>query len=391
MRVQRRRQRDPARLDLHGPAVVVERGRRALRESRAFRWSPRPLTSTASRSSGTSATTRGHVTTQGIRIPLGQSQTIDVALLSGAPVAQHWGVAAYDYDDAILGVTSGSTLRPPSFNGGNGDTFRLTITPTSADSYLERRGLHHLVGLRQPGRSRLREPGDDGAGDELSGPERSREPPAAAGTSRGRHVARRPSSVRGLLVWRRSAAEEGRSRATAAGVTGADRAAPPKVDGAADGRDRRTPDERRRGDGADLRADGDRGRHDVRDRGPLHRRGRDAALGRAVRRGDGARPRRLQPRLRLPGRRLPGEHLRRSQLAPTAASGDRPPRLLVGGRVVRVLEAADEQHRLRVGRRDLAAVRAGAEPDRRHRHRRARAGADLVHAHGRRQQRLRRT
>ena len=61
----------------------------------------------------------------------------------------------------------------------------------------------------------------------------------------------------------------------------------------------------------------------------------------------------------------------------------------VGGRVVRVLEAADEQHRLRVGRRDLAAVRAGAQPDRRHRHRRARAGADLVHAHGRRQQRLR--
>ena len=78
----------------------------------------------------------GHITTQGIRIPLGQSQTIDVALLSGAPVAQQWGVAAYDYDQEILGVTSGSTLRPKSFTGGDGDTFRLTITPTSADSYL---------------------------------------------------------------------------------------------------------------------------------------------------------------------------------------------------------------------------------------------------------------
>lgn len=78
----------------------------------------------------------GHITTQGIQIPLGQSQTIDVALLSGAPVPQHWGVAAYDYDYAILDLTADTTLRPPSFNGGNGESFRLTITPTSADSYL---------------------------------------------------------------------------------------------------------------------------------------------------------------------------------------------------------------------------------------------------------------
>ena len=78
----------------------------------------------------------GHVTTQGMRIPLGQSQTIDVALVSGAPMAQHWGASAYDYDQVILGVSSGSTLRPDSFNGGNGETYRLTITPTGADSYL---------------------------------------------------------------------------------------------------------------------------------------------------------------------------------------------------------------------------------------------------------------
>jgi hypothetical protein len=75
--------------------------------------------------------------TQGIRIPLGQSQTIDVALVSGAPVARSWAVSAYDYDDAILGVTSGSTLRPASFKGGNGQTYHLTITPTGADSYLD--------------------------------------------------------------------------------------------------------------------------------------------------------------------------------------------------------------------------------------------------------------
>jgi hypothetical protein len=78
----------------------------------------------------------GRVMTQGIQIPLGQSQTIDVSLLSGAPVAQPWGAAAYDYDQEILGVTPGSALRPASFNGGNGETYHLTITPTGADSYL---------------------------------------------------------------------------------------------------------------------------------------------------------------------------------------------------------------------------------------------------------------
>ena len=86
---------------------------------------------------GTISYNGGRLTTQGIRIPLGQSQTIDVALLSGAPVARQWGASAYDYDDAILGVTSGSTLRPSSFTGGSGDTYHLTITPTGADSYLD--------------------------------------------------------------------------------------------------------------------------------------------------------------------------------------------------------------------------------------------------------------
>jgi hypothetical protein len=79
----------------------------------------------------------GRVTTQGIRIPLGQSQTIDVALVSGGPVAQGWGVSVFDYDEAILGASSGSTLRPPSFSGGNGATYHLTITPSAADSYLD--------------------------------------------------------------------------------------------------------------------------------------------------------------------------------------------------------------------------------------------------------------
>ncbi len=86
---------------------------------------------------------------------------------------------------------------------------------------------------------------------------------------------------------------------------------------------------------------------------------------------------------------MSGQPVCRSILARPGRRGDRSAGLRVGDRVVRVLEAADEQHCLRVGRRDLAAVRPGAEPDGRHRHRRARARPDLVHAHGRRQQRLR--
>ena len=79
----------------------------------------------------------GQLTTRGIKIPLGQSQTIDVALLSGAPLAKSWGVAAYDYDDVILNTGAGSTLRPPTFTGASGETYRLTITPTRIDSYLK--------------------------------------------------------------------------------------------------------------------------------------------------------------------------------------------------------------------------------------------------------------
>jgi hypothetical protein len=79
----------------------------------------------------------GHVTTRGLSIPLGQSQTIEVALLSGAPVAEAWSADVADYDAAVLDLTAGSLLRPASFEGGSGDSFRLTITPTSADAYLD--------------------------------------------------------------------------------------------------------------------------------------------------------------------------------------------------------------------------------------------------------------
>ena len=78
----------------------------------------------------------GHVTTRGLNIPLGRSQTIDVALLSAAPVPQTWTAAAYDYEAEVLGLTADSVLRPATFDGGSGESFRLTVTPTSADSSL---------------------------------------------------------------------------------------------------------------------------------------------------------------------------------------------------------------------------------------------------------------
>ena len=56
--------------------------------------------------------------------------------MSGAPVSQTWTAAAYDYEAVVLGLTADSVLRPPSFDGGSGESFRLTITPTNADAYL---------------------------------------------------------------------------------------------------------------------------------------------------------------------------------------------------------------------------------------------------------------
>ena len=46
-------------------------------------------------------------------------------------------MAPFDYDDAILGVSPDSVLKPLNFRGGDGQTFRLTINPTNADDYLQ--------------------------------------------------------------------------------------------------------------------------------------------------------------------------------------------------------------------------------------------------------------
>ena len=116
---------------------------------------------------------------------------------------------------------------------------------------------------------------------------------------------------------------------------------------------------RRRRDAPDVRPHGQRGRHDLRDARPFHRGHRDAALGGAIRPGDGPQPCGLQPRLHHAG------HLFRSR--PERRSGrphgsHRRGRLLHRRRVVRVLEAADEQRGLRVGRGDLVGVRPRPQP-----------------------------
>ena len=122
----------------------------------------------------------------------------------------------------------------------------------------------------------------------------------------------------------------------------------------------------RRGQAADLDATtrhlfrGRANRRDVQQRRSLSGVDRDADLGRAVRAAPRAQPRRL--------RSLQQRHrsLRRSRHGPTPA---RPARLLDRDRVVRVLEAADEQHLVRVGRRAVAAVRPAAQPAAGHRRR----------------------
>jgi hypothetical protein len=74
--------------------------------------------------------------TQGETIPIGGSKTIDVVLRSATKVSQAWTVDSYDYGAVIAGGAAETVLQPPKTSGVDGDTVRLTITPTSQDAYL---------------------------------------------------------------------------------------------------------------------------------------------------------------------------------------------------------------------------------------------------------------
>ena len=76
-------------------------------------------------------------TTMGVKIPIGQSKTIDVNLSSTGATPGPWNVTVYDYDQILVGASSpylGLSLDKAS--GRNGDTLHLTITPHTADPTL---------------------------------------------------------------------------------------------------------------------------------------------------------------------------------------------------------------------------------------------------------------
>src|SRR5205085_1746464 len=72
----------------------------------------------------------------GVRIPLGQTQTVDVALFSSGPTTRPWRVSAYSYDEP--GNTGPPTLDLSLDRGGgqNGDRLRLSITPRRMNAQL---------------------------------------------------------------------------------------------------------------------------------------------------------------------------------------------------------------------------------------------------------------
>ena len=75
----------------------------------------------------------GALQTTGVKIPLGQTKTIDVQLFSNAPTSGPWHVAAYDYNE----VYGGAPNLQMSFNtetGSNGDVLKLTIKVLKKDA-----------------------------------------------------------------------------------------------------------------------------------------------------------------------------------------------------------------------------------------------------------------
>ena len=68
------------------------------------------------------------ITTQAVKIPLGQSRTIDVDLYSDAPTAGPWTVEALDVA-TLQGKPAALQLSLDAASGENGDVLHLTITP----------------------------------------------------------------------------------------------------------------------------------------------------------------------------------------------------------------------------------------------------------------------
>lgn len=71
---------------------------------------------------------KGTLTTHGVRIPVGQSRTIEVDLYSDAPTAGPWNVEALD-PAALAQQPAALDLKLDAASGQNGDVLHLTITP----------------------------------------------------------------------------------------------------------------------------------------------------------------------------------------------------------------------------------------------------------------------
>jgi hypothetical protein len=67
------------------------------------------------------------VTTQGVKIPLHQSKTIEVDLFSDAPTSKAWGVSGIDINSAFLGGPTALSFSFDKPSGQNGDKLQLTI------------------------------------------------------------------------------------------------------------------------------------------------------------------------------------------------------------------------------------------------------------------------
>jgi hypothetical protein len=94
---------------------------------------------------------KGSLTTQGVRIPVGQSRTIEVDLYSDAPTAGPWKVEALDLA-TLAKKPAALDLKLDAASGQNGDVLHLTITPLQT----EPNGLEAFyVGSGLQGRSTL--------------------------------------------------------------------------------------------------------------------------------------------------------------------------------------------------------------------------------------------
>jgi len=75
----------------------------------------------------------GSPKTVGVKIPIGQTKTIDVHLWSATPTATPWKVSVSDYA-SLYGGTSTLKLSLDKGTGKSGDVLKLTITALAADT-----------------------------------------------------------------------------------------------------------------------------------------------------------------------------------------------------------------------------------------------------------------